>query len=75
MNLPRYAMAYGVVGFGKSRQIRVNVTRVEGDYVWCRTATLRDAGTPLVLSLSQIEWEDETLGDEVVHMDGLVALG
>lgn len=76
MNLSRYAMAYGVRGFGKRlTSIRVNVTRVEGDYAWCRTASLRDAGTPLVLSLSQIAWEDELWAHEPVrHKDGLVAL-
>lgn len=75
MNLPAYAVAYGVKGFGRISHIRVNVTRVEGDCVWCRTADIRDAGTPLVLSLSQIEWEVEWKDEDFVHKDGLVTLG
>lgn len=74
MDLPRYAIAYGVRGFGKVSHIRVCVTRVEGDYVWCRTASLRDAGTPLVLDLSQIEWESDWQDDAVCHRGGLVVL-
>lgn len=58
MGLPRYAVAYELQGFGYT-SLRVNVTRVEGTYAWCRTADLRDAGTPLILDLSQIEWEPE----------------
>lgn len=76
MDLPRYAIAYGVRGFGKRpTSIRVKVTRVEGSYVWCHTASLKDAGTPLVLDLSQIQFEEDWLDEEPVqHRDGLVVL-
>ena len=47
-----------VVGFQpgmKPSELRVKVTRVslENDTVWVRTADMRDAGTPLVLSIRE----------------------
>jgi hypothetical protein len=72
--MERYAIAYGVIGFPKS-SIRVKVTEDRDGYVWVRTADLMDAGTPLVLDRSQIEYElDWPVEDVYMHRDGLVAL-
>lgn len=73
-SLPAYAVAYSLRGFRRT-WLRVEVTRVEGDNVWCRTADLLDSGTPLVLSFSQVEWEWDWNDEPVRHKDGLVLLG
>ena len=57
-----YAMAYGLVGFGRKgarTHLRVKVERLDSQHVWVRTADLRDAGTPLVLRPDQVEVEWE----------------
>lgn len=55
-----YALAHGLRGFGSNNTtLRVRVERAEGNYVWVRTADLRDAGTPLTLDASQVEYLDE----------------
>ena len=70
-----YAIASGLVGFS-SDSLRVRVERVEGEYVFVRTADLREtAGIPLCLSADQIRYESDA--DQVVgwrHKDGLVTL-
>lgn len=78
---PFYALASGLRGFGSVErgpvtELRVLVTRVEGEYVWVRTADLFDAGTPLVLSPSQITpFSDYEAVEMVRHQDGLVYFG
>lgn len=52
------ALASGLRGFPSSI-LRVRVERVEGRTAWVRTADLLDAGTPLVLDISQVESEPE----------------
>lgn len=52
-----YAIASGLRGF-RSSTLRVHVLRVEGAYAWVRTADIQDAGTALVLDVSQIEYCD-----------------
>lgn len=68
-----YANAYGLVGF-RSSSLRVRVVEQRDGYVWCVTASLLDAGTPLTLNASQIEMEWEWEDDAVIHVDGLVSL-
>jgi hypothetical protein len=58
-----YAVAYGLKGFGRHKHLRVRIERLEGSYAWVRTTSLHDAGTALVLDVSQLEaeweWTDE----------------
>lgn len=68
-----YAIATRLVGF-RSDTLRVNVTRREGRYVWCTTADIQDAGTPLILDVSQVRDMPEA-GGMVWHRDGLVVFG
>jgi hypothetical protein len=67
-----YAIATGLVGF-RSSELRVKVTRAEGEYVWVVTADLQDAGTFLVLSASQVEAEPQATAEVLSHKTGLVA--
>jgi hypothetical protein len=64
-----HAIAHNLRGF-RSSTLRVFVTRVEGAYVWVRTADLIDAGTPLVLDAAQVEPEQPVTVER--HADGLV---
>lgn len=75
MSAPVYAMAYGLKGFGRSKTMRVRIERMDAQYVWCRTASVADAGTPLVLDRSQIELERDLIEETMSHRDGLVAFG
>jgi hypothetical protein len=68
-----YGIASGLVGF-RSTSLRVRIERTEGEYVWVRTASLLDAGTPLVLRRAQVEPETDAEAS-VRHRDGLVLLG
>lgn len=40
------------------------VAQMAGEHVFCHAASLADAGTHLLLSPEQIEWEDEWNDDE-----------
>jgi hypothetical protein len=51
-----YFFATSLIGF-RSATLRVRVTERRDGYVWCRTADLLDAGTPLVLRDEQITEE------------------
>lgn len=75
MSSPVYAIAYGLKGFGRRSSMRVRIERMDARYVWCRTACVADAGTPLVLDRSQIELERDLIEETMSHRDGLVALG
>ena len=52
-----YAIAHKLIGFSVDGPIslRVRIVREDAHYVWCRTADLLDAGTPLVLDRAQVE--------------------
>lgn len=83
---PFYALASRLVGFPSDR-LRVRVSEVRDGCAWIRTADLLDAGTPLVLDVSQIEplpepgpgsWakrdeeqNERHAGDLVVDRDGV----
>jgi hypothetical protein len=64
-----HADATNLRGFASST-LRVFVTRIEGDYVWVRTADLLDAGTPLTLDASQVAPEQPVTVER--HASGLV---
>jgi len=65
-----YAIATKLRGFSVT-ELRVKVTRQQGDYTWVTTADLLDCGTHLVLDTSQVRQEEpETV---LIHKDGLVA--
>jgi len=56
----RYAVAYGLKGFGRgTTHLRVVVERETSEYVWVRTHDRKDKGSPMVLSPSQIVYEDD----------------
>ena len=59
LTLNTHAVAHNLRGFGLSTTLRVFVTRIDvaSGNVWVRTADLCDAGTPLVLDISQVEPE------------------
>ena len=65
-----YGIANGLVGFSNDR-LRVRIERTDGRYVWCRTADLADAGTPLTLDASQVEPLNEE-GHTTSHRSGFV---
>lgn len=65
-----YAIAHKLIGFSSS-DLRVKVTRIDGQNAFVSTADLRDAGTQLVLDVSQIEYEKEI--EVEMHKVGLVA--
>jgi hypothetical protein len=48
-----YGLASGLVGF-RSSDLRVKVTRIDGNYIFVVTADLLDAGTALVLDAGQV---------------------
>lgn len=64
-----YAIASRLVGFATD-SLRVRVTRREAGCVWCVTADISNAGTPLVLDASQVA--DEQATSDPIHRDGLV---
>ena len=65
-----HAVAKNLRGFSVT-ELRVKVTRQQGDYTWVTTADLLDCGTHLVLDTSQIYPEEpETV---LIHKDGLIA--
>lgn len=68
-----YALASHLVGFADAL-LRVRVERIEGRIAWVRTADLREAGTPLVVDLSQLRgFEIQREEDGAVrHRTGLV---
>jgi|GEM_PF-3994485 len=50
-----YALASNLIGFSSST-LRVKVTRTDRHYAWVMTADLQDAGTWLVLDISQVKF-------------------
>jgi len=70
-----YGLASGLVGF-RVDSLRVRILRAEESRVWVITADLLDAGTRLVLDVSQVIPEADCHGPGLVrHKDGLVLLG
>jgi hypothetical protein len=52
--MANYFFATDLIGF-RSSTLRVRVTERRDGHVWCRTADLLDAGTPLVLRDKQVQ--------------------
>ena len=69
-----FALASGLIGF-RSSTLRVRVTERRNGLVWCRTADLQDAGTPLVLRDDQVRDEPSEFFNVLVHAAGFVGLG